>query len=243
MSLVKICGLSTPETLEAALGAGADMVGFVAFPNARPGMYRWISAAPCRGGPPAAPSGWLLVVDPTDRDLDEALDALAPELIQLHGRETPDRVADIRARTGRPVMKAIAIAEAADLSKIEAYRPVADRILLDAKPPQGADLPGGNGVAFDWRILDGFDRPFALRRAGPIARWASDPEARPHVGSARAHAPRPSARCHPGVRPVRRRRLLGHRNQDPRARRTRPEIAAFVRAARAAFAVDHRRAG
>jgi phosphoribosylanthranilate isomerase len=151
-SLIKICGLSTPATLEAAIAAGADLVGFVRFPRSprhvELDLGRDLSEA-ARGRAVRV----LLVVDPDDQDLDAAIAATDPDMIQLHGHETPDRVAAIRVRYGVPVMKAIGVADASDLEVIAAYQDVADRILLDAKPPRGATLPGGNGVAFDWRIL------------------------------------------------------------------------------------------
>ena len=162
-ALVKVCGLGTPETLEAALAAGADWVGFVRFPRSPRHLdlavgSRLSAAARGRAG------RVLLVVDPDDAALDAAVEALDPDLVQLHGRETPERVAAVRARTGRPVMKAVGIADAADLAALPAYAAVADRLLLDAKPPPGAAHPGGNGLAFDWQLLVGLDpgRPFML---------------------------------------------------------------------------------
>jgi phosphoribosylanthranilate isomerase len=149
---VKICGLSTLDTLDAALGAGADWVGFVRFPRSPRHVEldrgRALSArARGRAGRVA------LFVDADDSDLTEAVEALDPDLIQLHGQETPERVAAIRARFGRPVMKAVGIAEASDLAAVDRYATSADRILLDAKPPAGsAALPGGNGLSFDWRL-------------------------------------------------------------------------------------------
>jgi phosphoribosylanthranilate isomerase len=151
-SLIKICGLSTPDTLEAAIAAGADLVGFVRFPRSprhvELDLGRDLSEA-ARGRAVRV----LLVVDAEDPELDAAVAAIDPDMIQLHGHETPERVAAIRVRYGVPIMKAIGIADASDLTAIAAYQDVADRILLDAKPPKGAALPGGNGVAFDWRIL------------------------------------------------------------------------------------------
>lgn len=114
----------------------------------------------------------LLMVDPTDRELDEAVAAIGPDLIQLHGRETPARLAEIRAATGLPLMKALGIAAAADLAEIALYREVADLILLDAKPPRGADRPGGNGALFDWSLLG------SRQREGSARAPALDPEPR-----------------------------------------------------------------
>lgn len=170
MPLVKICGLTTPEALEAALAAGADMVGFVRFPRSprHVGLEAGRALSLAAAG---RASRVLLLVDPADAELDEAVAAIEPDLIQLHGRETPERAAAIRARTGLPVMKALAVAEAADLAHIGLYRESAERILLDAKPPKGAALPGGNGVPFDWRLLAGLaDAPGpALMLSGGLA--------------------------------------------------------------------------
>lgn len=155
--LVKICGLSTPETLEAALDAGADLVGLVHFPKSPRHVAldtgQALSAA-ARGRSMRV----ALLVDPDDATLRGVVEALDPDLIQLHGSESPERVAAVRARFGRPVMKAIGIAEQADLAAVDRYRGVADRLLLDAKPPKtAAALPGGNGIAFDWRLVAGLD--------------------------------------------------------------------------------------
>ena len=153
--LVKICGLSTPETLEAALDAGADLVGLVHFPKSP----RHVALDTGRALSAAARGRALrvaLLVDPDDATLRGVVEALDPDLIQLHGSESPERVAAVRARFGRPVMKAIGIAEQADLAALDRYRGVADRLLLDAKPPKtAAALPGGNGIAFDWRLVAG----------------------------------------------------------------------------------------
>ena len=110
----------------------------------------------------------VLLVDPDDALLAAAIEAFDPDLIQLHGQETPQRVADIRARTGRPVMKAIGIAAVADLRALPAYAVVAERLLLDAKPPPGADLPGGNGRSFDWDILNGAELPAGTMLSGGL---------------------------------------------------------------------------
>jgi len=160
---IKICGLSTPSTLEAALDAGADMVGFVFFPPSP----RHIESALARDLAAIAGSRALKValsVDASDDYLDEVMAALQPDILQLHGRETPQRVAQIRARFGLPVMKALGVSVEADFAPLGAYEEVADRILLDAKPPKDATRPGGNGHAFDWSLLTdrGFHRPWML---------------------------------------------------------------------------------
>jgi phosphoribosylanthranilate isomerase len=165
---IKICGLSTPETLEAALDAGADLVGFVRFPKSP----RHVSleqgralAQQARGRARRA----LLLVDAEDEAIAAAVEALSPDLLQLHGHESPDRVREIRARFGRPVMKALGIGQAADLAALAAYAPVSDHLLLDAKPPRGtAALPGGNGLAFDWRLIAGLDPGTAFMLSGGL---------------------------------------------------------------------------
>jgi phosphoribosylanthranilate isomerase len=161
--IVKICGLSTSETLAAALDAGADMVGFVHY--ARSPRHVTLADAPAltaqvEGRAPKT----LLTVDADDDLLNAAIEAFAPDILQLHGAETPARVAAIRARFGRPVLKAIGLGTAADLEMIGAYEAVADMLLFDARPADAASLPGGNGRAFDWTLLAGrsFARPWLL---------------------------------------------------------------------------------
>jgi len=167
MTEIKICGLSTPETLDAAIGAGADWVGFVRF--ARSPRHVELEAARTLSRRAKGRAGRVvLLVDPDDAALAAAIEAIAPDLIQLHGRESPERVAEIRAATGLPVMKALGIAGPADLAAIPAYAAVADRILLDAKAPPGAALPGGNGVRFDWSLLAGADLPAGLMLSGGL---------------------------------------------------------------------------
>lgn len=155
---VKICGLSTPATLDAALEAGADLVGFVHFRRSPRHVDletgRSLSAQ-ARGRAERV----VLLVDPDDALLAAAVEALDPDWIQLHGRESPERVAAIRAATGRRVMKALGVADGTDLAGLSAYAASADRLLLDAKPPADAALPGGNGHAFDWDILAGTALP------------------------------------------------------------------------------------
>jgi phosphoribosylanthranilate isomerase len=153
MSLVvKICGLSTVEAVNAAVEAGADMLGFVFFPPSP----RHIGYGVARELAVVAGSRALkvaLTVDADDTLFDAMIDALAPDILQLHGHETPERVAAIRRRFGLPVMKAIGIATLDDLGGLARYAGVADRVLLDAKPPKEATRPGGNARAFDWSLL------------------------------------------------------------------------------------------
>lgn len=151
---VKICGLSTPETLDAAIRGGARFVGFVFYPRSP----RNVDPERARALARAVPEGVTrvgVVVDPADSTLAEICAAV--DMLQLHGEESPVRVAEIRARFGLPVMKAIKIAQHTDLEKTALYSDVADWLMFDAKPPPGcADaLPGGNAVAFDWQLLRG----------------------------------------------------------------------------------------
>lgn len=161
--IVKICGLSSPETVAAALDAGADLVGFVFFPKSprhvSPEAARDLAAA-ARGRAGVV----ALTVDADDRQLDAIVETLHPDWLQLHGHEDAARVATVRARYGLPAMKALGIREAGDLAAAADYRGVADRLLFDAKPPRNAALPGGNGVAFDWNLLANIDPdlPFML---------------------------------------------------------------------------------
>jgi len=154
MSLsVKICGLSTRETLEAALDAGADMVGFVFFPPSS----RHLSLETARALGSVAQRRALKValsVDADDETLRAIVEALKPDILQLHGHETVDRVAAIKAMFGLEVMKALPVEKATDLATLPAYAAAADRILFDARPPKGATRPGGLGAVFDWRLLE-----------------------------------------------------------------------------------------
>ncbi|MBF9196407.1 phosphoribosylanthranilate isomerase [Microvirga terrestris] len=166
-NLVKICGLSTPETLDAALSAGADMVGFVRIPKSPRHVSLSLGhklSLQARGRTQRV----VLLLDPSDEELAQAVEAINPDLIQLHGSETPERVAEIRSIFKRPVMKALGIAEPSDLQALSPYAG-ADHILLDAKPPRTAGaLPGGNGVSFDWQLLNGLDRKVSFMLSGGL---------------------------------------------------------------------------
>lgn len=154
MSLaVKICGLSTRETLEVALDAGADMVGFVFF-EASP---RHVSLGTARELGRQVKGRALkvaLTVNADDAALENCIEALQPGLLQLHGDESVARVRDIKQKFALPVMKVLPVATAADLASLPGHAAVADRILFDARAPKDATRPGGLGVPFDWRLLE-----------------------------------------------------------------------------------------
>ncbi|PIO99034.1 phosphoribosylanthranilate isomerase [Pleomorphomonas carboxyditropha] len=159
--LVKICGLSTPESLEWALSAGADLVGFVHFQKSPRHLPAEAAAALARQVAGRAKTV-VLTVDAADDLLDKLVAGIAPDFVQLHGRESPQRVAEARKRAGRPVIKALGIGSAEDVAAARAYAGVADLLLYDAKPPKDASRPGGLGVAFDWSLLEGAPTPFLL---------------------------------------------------------------------------------
>lgn len=160
---VKICGLTRPEHVRAAVEAGARYIGLVFFPKS-PRNVDISTAAELALEVPPGVAKVALVVNPDDALLDEITAAVPIDMIQLHGSESPERVAEIRARTGLPVMKAVGIAGEDDLALLDAYMPVADQILVDAKPPKDADVPGGMGVPFDWRLIAGrhWGKPWML---------------------------------------------------------------------------------
>ncbi|ACB96494.1 phosphoribosylanthranilate isomerase [Beijerinckia indica] len=150
--MIKICGLRTEETLDAALDLGADMVGFVSFSKSpRHVSLDLASHLGKRVGDRALKV--LLTVNADDASLAAGIAALDPQMLQVHGRETPERIASIRARFGLPVMKAISIGDYSDLVQIPLFDAVADLLLFDAKPKAPGGLPGGNGTAFDWSLL------------------------------------------------------------------------------------------
>jgi phosphoribosylanthranilate isomerase len=160
---VKICGVRTPDIVEVAAEAGADYVGFVFFAKSP----RYIAPPEARSLAERAVGRIdtvAVLVDPDDALIDDILAAVRPSVIQLHGSETPERVAGVRARSGLPVIKSVGVASAEDVAKAVPYRGVADMILFDAKAPAGSDVPGGHGLAFDWQVLAGLsaERPFGL---------------------------------------------------------------------------------
>ena len=172
-SVIKICGLSNAPTLEAALDAGADMVGFVFFEKSP----RFVGLDHARELAARASDRAKIValsVDPSDRMLAAIIRALAPDFLQLHGAESPERVAEIRRIFDIPTIKALGVAGAADFARASDYAEAADWLLIDAKPPKGAALPGGNGAPFDWRLARDFSpaKPWLLSgglEAGNVA--------------------------------------------------------------------------
>ena len=151
--IVKICGLSTRETLDAALAAGADMVGFVFFPPS-PRHIGLETARDLGRHAKGRAAKVALTVDADDTTLANIVEALQPDILQLHGRETVARLRDIKQTFGLPVMKAMAIHSAADLGPLPGYAAIAERILFDARPPKEATRPGGLGAPFDWHVLE-----------------------------------------------------------------------------------------
>lgn len=168
MSLdIKICGLSTPETVDAALRGGATHVGFIFFPKS-PRNVSTEGAGRLRQAALGRAKAVAVTVDAADMELDAIVEAMQPDMLQLHGRETPERVAAVKARYRLPVMKALSVATADDLTRITPYRGLADRFLLDARQPANSDLPGGNGVCFDWNILVGLDPELRVVLSGGV---------------------------------------------------------------------------
>lgn len=163
MAQVKICGLRRPEHLAAAVEAGARYVGLVFFPKS-PRAVSADEAAELAAHVPPGVARVGLFVDPDDDLLAATLARVPLDIVQLHGSESPDRVAAVKALAGLPVMKSVGLSGPADLPALTDYGLVADMLLVDAKPPKGAALPGGNGLAFDWRLLVGrrWLRPWML---------------------------------------------------------------------------------
>ncbi|ARQ08133.1 N-(5'-phosphoribosyl)anthranilate isomerase [Rhizobium etli] len=153
---IKICGLKTPEAIDRALKRGATHIGFIFFEKSpryiEPDLAAKL-AKPARGKAKIV----AVVVDPTNDELDEIVSLLKPDILQLHGNESPEHVLTIKALYGLPVMKVFSVRTADDLKRVEAYIGIADRFLFDAKAPKGSELPGGNGISFDWSLLSWLD--------------------------------------------------------------------------------------
>lgn len=153
---IKICGLKTAEAVERAVERGATHIGFIFFPKSPRNIEPDIAGALAdrvRGRAKIV----AVTVDADNDDLDEIVALLRPDMLQLHGHETPERVLSVRAVYGLPVIKAMSIRDADDLARVDSYVGIADRFLFDAKPPANSDLPGGNGVTFDWTVLRDLD--------------------------------------------------------------------------------------
>jgi phosphoribosylanthranilate isomerase len=166
----KICGLSTPEAVRAAVDGGAAWLGFMFFP-ASPRNVAPDAAARLAQNVPGRARIVAVMVDPTDAAVDEVARVLKPDLIQLHGRETPNRVREVGQRAGAGVIKALPVADASDLDAARAYDGLVDHLLFESKPPKDATRPGGLGVRFDWTLMAGrrFERPWLL--AGGLDPW------------------------------------------------------------------------
>lgn len=167
----KICGISTLEAVRAAVDGGAAYLGFMFFPKSPRNIA---PEAAARLTPPARAKGVKIVavaVDPTNAEVDAIVAGLSPDLIQLHGKETPSRVREVAQRSGRGIVKVLSVSEASDFAPAAAYEPLVEHLMFDAKPPKDADRPGGLGVAFDWTLLEGrrFQRPWFL--AGGLDPW------------------------------------------------------------------------
>ncbi len=164
---VKICGLKTPEAVGAAVDAGARYVGFNFFAKS-PRSVSIEQAADLGALVPVGVAKVALVVDVDNATLDAITAGSMPDIIQLHGHETPARVTEVKARYGLPVMKVVGISGPDDLAVLDAHLGVADQILVDAKAPKGADLPGGNGLTFDWTLMQGRRWPLPWMLAGGL---------------------------------------------------------------------------
>ncbi|MEP3637364.1 MAG: phosphoribosylanthranilate isomerase [Paracoccaceae bacterium] len=164
---VKICGIRDPAHLDVLATAGARYVGFVFFEKSP----RYVSFDAARSLSLATPTGIAkvaLVVNADDEQLDTLTSTVPLDMLQLHGNETPDRVAEIKTRYGLPVMKAVGVADADDVAALDRYAKVADQILVDAKPPKHSELPGGNGLAFDWQLIAARRWPVPWMLAGGL---------------------------------------------------------------------------
>ncbi len=149
---IKICGLNTEKSVAAALDGGASHVGFIFFPKS-PRNIAPEDAGRLRQAAIGRANAVAVTVDATDSELERIISTVKPDMLQLHGKEAPERIGEIKQRFGLPVMKALAISTADDLNRIAPFKGIADRFLFDAKPPAGSQLPGGNGVSFDWTLL------------------------------------------------------------------------------------------
>jgi phosphoribosylanthranilate isomerase len=164
---VKICGLNSPDAVEAAVAAGADLFGFVFF-GASPRHVEPGTAGKLASLLPDRARAVALTVNAEDRLIDEIVEAVSPGLIQMHGRETPARVGKVAARTGMRVIKALPVAALADLAAAAAYEQAAQMLLFDARPPEDASRPGGHGRPFDWRLMRAYRGPVPWLLSGGL---------------------------------------------------------------------------
>ena len=164
---IKICGLKTQEAIERVIARGATHVGFIFFPKSPRHIDPEVAAElaePVRGRARIV----AVTVDASDEDLDDIVHLLKPDILQMHGSETPERVLQAKALYGLPVMKAFSVRDASDLDRIDPCLGVADRFLFDAKAPAGSELPGGNGVSFDWKIMASLDESVDYMLSGGL---------------------------------------------------------------------------
>lgn len=166
---IKICGLKTEEAVDHAVALGATHVGFIFFQKS-PRHIEPADAARLADRVRGQAKIVSVSVDADNDDLDEIIDLIRPDILQLHGKESPERVLTVKAVTGLPVMKALSIQTAEDLKRIGAYEGIANRFLFDAKPPKNSELPGGNGVSFDWNLLAGLDPSIDYMLSGGLNR-------------------------------------------------------------------------
>lgn len=166
---IKICGLKTSEAVDHAVALGATHVGFIFFgksPRHIEPADAGVLADRVRGRAKIV----SVSVDADNDELDEIMAMIRPDILQLHGRESPDRVLTVKAVTGLPVWKALSVSEAGDLERIDDYDGIANRFLFDAKPPKNSELPGGNGVSFDWTLLEGLSEHVDYMLSGGLNR-------------------------------------------------------------------------
>ncbi len=212
--LVKICGLSTPQAIDVALESGADLVGFVFFPPSPRNLG--LEAARTLGERVNGRAGKVaLTVDASDEMLTAIIEALKPDMLQLHGSESPEHVKELRKHFGLSVMKALPVAERKDLACVDLYKKIADRLIFDARAPQDATRPGGLGQPFDWTLLKSIDPGIPFMLSGGLDAG--------NVAEALRITRAPGVDVSSGVE-----RAPGEKDPD--------KIRAFIRAARAADA-------
>jgi Phosphoribosylanthranilate isomerase len=164
---IKICGLKTPEAVDRAVARGATHIGFIFFPKSPRNIHPDAAgelADRVRGRVKIV----AVTVDADDEELDDIVSLLRPDILQLHGNESPERVLHVKALYGLPVMKVFSVREAGDLGRIDPYIGVADRFMFDAKAPKGSELPGGNGVSFDWSLMASLDESVDYMLSGGL---------------------------------------------------------------------------